>query len=389
MEDVEDLVGEIVCIYKKIKQGRDYKTYQFKTTTGFKDEVRSTKLNSKVESCFDFNKHTLSGKKYLFYAECSGLQQSDTIILPKSVDDCGFFWLNIFDPSLEDYEHFSHTFEIHETTIADIREKNSPEKIDVYRNYAFICLKMFANKKTREDINFNIIVFDNFIITTHNKKWQGVGNILNFCYVISKVTALEPSWVVFSIIIEFLQDVAFYCDEVEKRHNSFLTKHSVKDLQSNFSYLHNVFVLKQYIKPKVKIVRKFLRTDFPRNPVKKLLRDTLKDFKEIRQLLGECKRSFERNQDMILGLRDIELAEQSHHVNLIMNRISKITFFFLPIQCVAGIWGMNVRVPWQSEDSLTYFWILVLIGPVLCFLYFFLTESGIKTKKRTFGPDSV
>lgn len=385
LDYLEDVIEEIVCIYKKIRQGREYRTFQFKTTN---ENIKTTSTHQKVESkneeidrCFNFNKHTLTSKKYLLFSEESGVKESENLIFPKNFDK--FFWLNIFDPSLEDLSELSNRFQIHETTIAEIREKNSPEKIDEYRNYAYISLKLFANKKSREDINFNVIVFDNFIITMHNKHWQGVNNILNFIYVISKEISLNPSWVFLSIVIEILQDILFSMDEIEKQTDSFSMRHSVKELQSNFFFLHQVFVLKQYIRPKVKILKKYLKTDFPQNPVKKQIKLCIKDFIDIRSLLGEAKRSFERNQDMILGLRDIELAEQSHQLNLIMNRISKITFFFLPIQCVAGIWGMNVRVPWQDEKSVVYFWILTLCGPIFCFLYFFLTENKKKIKKIT------
>lgn len=371
MDDVEDLIGEIVCIYKKIKQGREYKTYQFKTAS--KDDP----------GYLDFNRHALSSKKYLLYSSTSGVHETENLVLPTALD--GFFWLNIFDPSPEDLACIARCFQIHETTIAEIREKSTPEKIDVYRNYAFMALRMFVNKRSREDINFNIIIFDNFIVTTHNKAWQGINNILNFCHVISTATFLNPSWVFLSIIIEFLQDVLFCMDELEKRTDSFSMKHSVKELQSNFFYLQQVFVLKQYTRPKIKILRKFLRTDFPQSSVKKLLRGCIKDFVDIRTLLGEAKRAFERSQDMILGLRDIELAEQSHQMNLIMNRISKITFFFLPIQCVAGIWGMNVKVPWQNENSVLYFWLLTLAGPIMCFMYFFLTERRRRVVKGATG----
>lgn len=394
-DETEDIIREIVCIYKKIKQGREYQTYAFKSSLN-KDD------NNK-ESIFDFNTHSLNGSKYLYFDEQVGLIQSDKMVIPtekinakknNSKDDLdnnsslkdnssssstfvnNFFWLNIFDPTQEDFDNFSKNFNVHETTIADIREKNSPEKIDVYRNYAFISLKMFVNKKTREDINFNIIIFDDFVITTHNKKWQGISNILNFCYVISQATCLEPSWVVFSIITEFIQDVVFYCNEIENQQDSFSMKHSVKDLQHNFSYLHNVLVLKRFIKPKMKIIRKLLKTDFPHSSVSKFLRDSLKDFRDLRKLLSDCKKSFERNQDMILALRDIELAEQGNKMNLMISRISKVTFFFLPIQCVAGLWGMNVKVPFDEDrSSCKWFWILTLTGPILCFIYFFFTES--------------
>lgn len=378
MQDVEDIIGEIVCIYKKIRQGREYRTYQFK----------STNIESQnIDGCFNFNRHTLSSKKYLLFSEDEGVLESDRITLPTNTEK--FFWLNIFDPNIEDLEKLSETFKVHETTIAEMREKSTPEKIDVYRNYAFIALKMFINKKSREDINFNVIVFDNFIVTTHNKGWQGVANILNFCHVLSGVTSLNPSWVFLSIIIEFSQDMMFNIDEIEKYTDSVKMKHSVKELQSNFFYLHQVFVLKQFIKLKIKILKKFLKTDFPSHHVKKMLKGCIKDFLEIKSLLGEAKRSFERNQDMILGLRDIELAEQSHQMNLIMNRISKITFFFLPIQCVSGLWGMNVTVPWKKEESLFYFWFLTLSGPLLCFLYFFITENMKKFKKNMTNNSQV
>lgn len=376
-DEIQDLIEEIVCIYKKIKQKTEYKTYTFKTMRNY------SKDNLKISSYVDFNKHSLNGSKYLYFDE-EGIIQSDSFV---SHHNDKFFWLNIVDPSSSDFEYLSKVKDVHETTIADIRDKNSREKIDVYRNYAFLSLKLLVSKKTREDINFNILIFDNFIITTHNKEWQGVNNILNFCYVISKATELEPTWVVFSIITEFVQDILFHCDEVERQQNTFISKHALKDFHSNFAYLHFVVVLKKYIKPKIKIVKKLLRTDFPSSSVRSFLKDTLKDFKELQQMLSGSKRAFERNQDMILALRDIELAEQSHKMNTMMNRMSKITFFFLPIQCVAGLWGMNVRVPFQygteGNESTFWFWLLTISGPILCILYVFFTEGSFFSSRMT------
>lgn len=386
VEDVEDLVAEIVCIYKKIRQGRDYRTFKFKTYSLPKDNSRTVK----IENSFDFNKHSLEGKKYLFYSDDTGLQQSNDIFkeIQFSPADEKFFWLDIFDPNDQDLKFLSKNFQVHETTIAEIREKNSPEKLDVYRNYAFISLKMLMNKKAIEDINFNVLIFDNFVITIHNKKWQSIGNIMNFCYVISRVTSLNPCWVFFSIITEFHQDVMFSLDEIEKHSTSISSKHHVRELHSNFLYLQQVFLLKQYLRPKIKLLRKFFKTDFCFGISKKMLKGCGKDFEDIYSVLGEVKRTLERNQDMILGLRDIELAEQSNQMNLIMNRISQITFFFLPIQCVAGVWGMNVKLPFQDRDSPWVFWILVLSGPLLCFLFFFLSENFKKMKKKIVFTES-
>lgn len=380
VEDVEDLVAEIVCIYKKIRQGRDYRTFKFKTYSAPKDNLRT----AKIENSFDFNKHKLDGKKLLFYSDETGLKQSNelTEVIPPSLSQDGFFWLNIFDPNDEDIKFLSSTFQVHETTLAEIRERNSPEKFDIYRNYAFISLKMLANNRLTEDINFNVLIFDNFVITLHNKRWQGVGNIMNFCYVISRVTTLNPCWVFFSIITEFHQDVMYSLDEIEKHSSSIISNHNVKELHSNFCFLQKVFIFKQYLRPKIKMLRKFFRTDFCSGVSKKMLKGCVKDFEDIYSVLGEFKRTFERNQDMILGLRDIELAEQSNQMNLIMNRISQVTFFFLPIQCVAGIWGMNVKVPWQDDNSLWVFWTLVLVGPIFCSLFFFLSENTKKLKKK-------
>lgn len=380
VEDVEDLVAEIVCIYKKIRQGRDYRTFKFKTYSAPKDNSRT----ARIENSFDFNKHSLEGKKYLFYSEETGLQQSNDICneLNFPTTEQSFFWLDILDPNELDFKFLSSNFRVHETTIAEIREKNSPEKLDVYRNYAFISLKMLVNKKSVEDVNFNILIFDNFVITIHNKRWQSIGNIMNFCYVISRVLSLNPCWVFFSIITEFHQDIMFSLDEIEKHSTSVASKHHVRELHSNFLYLQQVFSLKHYLRPKIKILKKFFKTDFCSGVSKKMLKGCVKDFEDIYSVLGEVKRTLERNQDMILGLRDIELAEQSNQMNLIMNRISQITFFFLPIQCVAGVWGMNVKLPFQDSSSPWVFWFLVLSGPILCFLFFFVSENFKKFKKK-------
>ena len=61
-----------------------------------------------------------------------------------------------------------------------------------------------------------------------------------------------------------------------------------------------------------------------------------------------------------------------------MNLFAAIATLFLPLGLIAGIFGMNVHVPWQERtDEIWPFWVIIAIMGVI----FFVLLAWVKCKK--------
>lgn len=387
-----DIINEIITIYRKMKRGNYTQNiyrmlYNIERLSNDDMLVDDLKLNGKI---IDFCKYrTLKNLKYIFYSKNTNLIESE--ILDINLLKQKFYWLNIFNPTEQDLEILGNHLGVHDVTLIDIREKNTDEKLEYFKNYIFLSMKLLSTCDLgTEDIDFNILIFKNFIITTHDKRWTGIKDILNFLSTISSHTTLYPDWVFYSIIIEFLQDVKHVLENVkpestaQKAMSKNMSYEMSDTLKNNFEMVYQLYNFRQFIRPKIIILEKLKKPSSKfQKKITDLLNDSYKDFKRQQKLAVEYNMILERSQDLFLALVDMEQSREANCMNKVMNRFSQIAFVFLPCQTIAGLWGMNVKVPWQDEKSIFWFWFLCMLGPFFSVLLYFM-YGHYKVKGKSF-----
>lgn len=346
---------------------------------------------SRDDHFYNFGKYkNVEQTKVLLYSKEAGLVQADSI---ESVhtSSCECYWLSIFDPTETELVHLSRHYHVHDITLNDIREKNTKEKVEIFHNYTFISIRLFSERRGNEcitdrDIDFNILLFKNHIVTLHDSRWNSISDILNFLTLIAEYTTMWPEWVLFSIVVEFLQDVRFLLDRIvpditAMQNSSHSVKQSIGDLlKENFVLTNSVCVLRRSIKPKIhildSIVHKCRRR--LRRSVLKHISFTYQDFLALEKEMRENSRLLERCQDLFLALVNMEQSREGNEMNKVMKRFTIITFIFLPMQTVAGLWGMNVKVPFQEYGGLLPFVCLVIAGSMISIMYFMISRKIYK-----------
>ncbi|KAG0418944.1 putative metal ion transporter C17A12.14 [Dictyocoela roeselum] len=403
-------ITEILTIYRRMKKGRNQDLYH--TLTNSYDEIAdNNKVKSDFITCdknigcgsignysmyndpetgdpnflpgeengsnhlYDFGQFKVDESKFILYSKESNLLQCEEW---PAVESCKYYWLNIFNPTEVDLQVLRQLYNVHDITLNDIREKNTEEKIEVFRHYTFISTKLFESGAETTDIDFNILMFKDYIITTHDKPWASISDIVNFLYLISQHTTIYPDWVFYSIIIEFLQDVKHMMRELlpkihqvqEISANANLEIEKV--LRDNFELVYRLYDMRRFCKPKIAIISS-LKTKHAKRMRKNIndhLLFALSEFYGIDREAKEANVILERCQDLFLALVNLEHSREANEMNKAMHQLTIVTFIFLPVQAVAGLWGMNVKVPFQDENNLFWFWFLTLISPLLGCIYF-------------------
>lgn len=100
--------------------------------------------------------------------------------------------------------------------------------------------------------------------------------------------------------------------------------------------------------------------------------------------LGHFNHILERSQDTCLTLANVKQSEEANEMGRMMKRISEVALLFLPLQAVAGLLGMNVKIPLQDMDSTGPFWAIMATSSVLVIvLYRFSQRAPKQIASRT------
>eukprot|EP00866_Antonospora_locustae_P001180 jgi/Antlo1/1180/1086 len=377
-------ITEIITIYRKMRKGRENQ-----------DVYRTRARVDPIETCSDIDEEANTGpavynfarfrnllntKYYLFIpgdADPVLVQSNDIFRDTRFAQTRSQFWLNIFNPLEHDLRMLRELYDVHDISLNDIRDRDTEEKVEMFRHYTFISLRLCRLRRLSptEDIDFNILIFKNFVVTTHDRTWTGINDIVNFLSLICEHTTFSPDWVLYSIVIEFLQDIKHIvrtiCPDVER---SVAQDSNLEHLlHLNFGTACALFDLWSFIKPKRQILRVVVESGRFKRKIVRVFEVALDDFVLAEEQTKEYIRTVERSQDLILALVDMKQTKEANEMSRAVNRFSFVAFVFLPCQTIAGLWGMNVRVPFYSTnaaDSLVPFFFLCLLGPLisLCLL---------------------
>lgn len=89
-----------------------------------------------------------------------------------------------------------------------------------------------------------------------------------------------------------------------------------------------------------------------------------------RYILGHFNHILERSQDTCLTLANVRQSQEANDMGRMMKRLSEVALLFLPLQAIAGLLGMNLKIPLQHWDSTLPFWGIIAASSVLVILLY-------------------
>ena len=83
------------------------------------------------------------------------------------------------------------------------------------------------------------------------------------------------------------------------------------------------------------------------------------------QNLQNYEKTLARAHSNYLAQISIEITQASNRSSDIVLKMTAVASILVPLNVVTGLWGMNVKVPGQEENSLRWFF-----GILVCMLFF-------------------
>lgn len=96
---------------------------------------------------------------------------------------------------------------------------------------------------------------------------------------------------------------------------------------------------------------------------------------------GHFNHILERSQDTCLTLANVRQSQEANEMGKMMKRLSEVALLFLPLQAIAGLLGMNVKIPLQGCDTTLPFWGICAASSALVIILYRMNTAASKSSK--------
>ena len=117
----------------------------------------------------------------------------------------GMWWLDVLDPTVEEFQALAKAFGIHPLTSEDITTQEMREKVELFKQYYFVCFQSFfqldkANERYMEPVNVYIVVFRKGVLTFTFAPSPHASNVRRRIGRLRDYVSLSSDWVCYALM---------------------------------------------------------------------------------------------------------------------------------------------------------------------------------------------
>src|SRR6266480_4356554 len=279
------------------------------------------------------------------------------------VEHDGLRWINIERPGPVDRAWLEEHFEFHPLAYEDVASRNQRPKVDEFSDHLFIVLHFPVFDSVVGRLNageLDIFVGQDYVITLPNAPLQPVEYLFERCRTSEEfreqLFAKGPGYLLYKIVDDcvdasfpMLRKMGNKLERLEEDIFEGRSKEIVRDLSNVKQEIIN---FRKIIRPQRAVIG-----DLERTKTRYIADDLDLYFDDINDASERIWQMLEGYKETAEALEDTNESVLTHQLNDVLRVLTVLTVIFLPLTLVAGIWGMNTRVP--GGGSLSAFWIVV------------------------------
>ncbi|KAL3473602.1 hypothetical protein BJX99DRAFT_233190 [Aspergillus californicus] len=315
--------------------------------------------------------------------------QSQTPPKPKRFGPRPTFWLDVLCPTDAEMRVISKAFGIHALTAEDIMVQEAREKVELFRNYYFLNYRTFDQDPNSEDylqpVNMYVVVFREGILSFHFSQTPHPANVRRRIRQLMDYLILSSDWIsyalidditdVFGPLIQSIEDEVDDIDEMIMHMHSAESplSSSPKDEKEHLvpgpgEMLRRVGVCRKKVmgmyrllSNKADVVKGFAKRCnehwevAPKSEIGLYLGDIQDHIMTMTSSLTYYETLLSRAHSNYLAQINIHMNERQEQTADVLGKLTVLGTIVLPLNIICGMWGMNVKVPGQDVDSLTWF----------------------------------
>jgi len=278
-------------------------------------------------------------------------------------------------------------FDVHPLTQEDILNTMHRPKTEDHDKYIFVVVKMLSYDSAKETIkveHLSLILGKNFLITFQEDVIDEFENLReSIKQNKGRIQELGTDYLgyrILDLIIDnYFSVMESFGDRIEDLEDELLDKPTEETLQKLYKLKGDMILIRRAVWPLREAISSLdkLDSDIIAKNTHPFLRDL---YDHIIQIIDTT----ENYREMVAGMMDIYLSSVSNRLNEIMKILTIISTIFIPLNFIAGVYGMNFNTdisPYNMPELNWFFGypavLLIMFTVGILLLYFFRKKKWL------------
>ncbi|KAJ5757016.1 uncharacterized protein N7511_007198 [Penicillium nucicola] len=296
----------------------------------------------------------------------------------------GVWWLDVVNPTDDELGAISRAFNIHPLTTEDIQTQEAREKVELFKQYYFVCFRTFyqmdkTSEEFLEPVNFYMVVFRDGVLTFSFDDNPHAANVRKRIGKLRDYVALSSDWICYAMIDDIVDSFGPVIRDVELESEAiedhvFIAR--VDDFESFLPRIgglrKKVMSLMRLLGGKADVIRGFSKrcneqySVTPRGDIGLYLGDIQDHVVTMMSNLSHFEKMLSRSHTNYLAQLNVTNLVLGNHVNKVLSKVTLIATILVPMNLICGLFGMNVEVPGMHHEGLEWFFgILGIMGVIV------------------------
>ncbi|BGO97788.1 CorA metal ion transporter [Rhodotorula toruloides] len=282
------------------------------------------------------------------------------------------WWLDVMCPTDQEMKVLSKVFGIHPLTTEDIQMEETREKIELFRNYYFVCFRSFEQDPYSptylEPLNMYIVVFREGTLSFHFRGTPHPQNVRRRIKQLKDYINVTSDWISYALIDDItdafgplIQNIEYEVDSIDELVLILKEAEQSDMLRRIGTCRKKVMGLLRLMGNKADVVKGLSKrcnenwSVAPKSDIGLYLSDIQDHITTSTQNLTHYEKILSRSHSNYLAQISIEMTDANNQINDVLSKLTALGTVLIPMNLITGLWGMNVHVPGQDVENLHWF----------------------------------
>lgn len=257
-------------------------------------------------------------------------------------DASNIVWVDVSDPTSQDFDNLAREFGFHPLSIEDCRHQHQRPKVEEFPGYYFIVLyEVDLSEAGRLHLGeLSIFLGQNYLVTVHSRPIRAIETAerlwRSWTDLAERGTGLLAYLLIDAIVDEYLPLLDTLSDQMDSLEDQIFADFQAEAVEDIFRIKKELLILRRAVTPLRDVFNTLLRREQPL-----FSRETHTYFQDVFDHLIRVADTIDTLRDMIGSMMDAYLSISGNRMNMIMKRLTSIATILMSVTLVAGIYGMN------------------------------------------------
>lgn len=282
-------------------------------------------------------------------------------------------WVDVKDPSPEEYLQLSSEFGIHPLLLEDVQQAHERPKIEIHDELVFLVFYALALHSERPVANeVGIFAGKSFVLTIHTGNVPELDDVLGRWQKEEALMSAKGTGLLLYAILDQMVDGYFpvldsISDRAEDLEDDIFRYPGSNTQEAIFGLKKDLLFLRRVVAPERDVLNVLVRRDAPIFTKREIVY-----FQDVYDHLLRITDAIDIYRDLLASALDASLSMSSYHLNVTVKRMTSSSIILMSMALISGIYGMNfVNMP-----ELNWYWgyafalgLMVVVGGSLALFF--------------------